>query len=311
MMFQLYLVNVQEAMTVSNFKDCETWLAADGVHFRNIVFGIHDVTLTSCTVDVFAPLRVLKDLDLENTHINRLVSAHWRGYMGVFNNSYFGKVQGLVASSFIFVLNTTIENILPHGVMVLADGLIVNSTITSVAMKGIIVRGGLRIANVTIGSLAKEAITVQDGVLVLSNVTINNSEEESILATMNGAVAMQNVTVSGKKVHWRGYITDKLGPNDASLVFVNKYVDSDHNVSDTLISSTEETVTSTSKPLSITEPTASKEENEKLPMLGISNQDIREIELTSSTWKWVGVSLSVFLVILLGCCIVLAVTLVK
>ncbi|XP_066957125.1 uncharacterized protein [Macrobrachium rosenbergii] len=308
---KLYLVDVAEATTVSNFKDCETWLVADGVHFRNIVFGVHDVTLTSCRVDIFAPLRLLKDLDLENTYIERLVSAHWTGYMGVFNNSYFGKVQGLVASSFIFVLNTTVSEILPHGVMVLADGLIVNSTIHSVAMKGIIVRGGLRIANVTIGSLAKEAITVQDGVLVLSNVTIGSSEEESILATMNGAVAMQNVTVGGKKVHWRGYIADSLLPNGASLVFMNRYVDWDKRKKNDSSSTTEQTTGMTSQSTTMTEPQPVTESNREIPLGHSEVTDSRQIYLSSSPWKWVGVSLSVFLVILLGCCIILAVTLVK
>lgn len=309
---KLILLKVTKATTVDNEKDCDTWLEAKGVQFQNITAGVHDVTLTSCTVDYLAPNRKLRDLDLEDTNVKWLAGVQWSGYTGLFNNSHLGKVEGLVASSRMVMSNTTIENILPEGIKVMTEGVITNSSIIDIASRGIIVKGMLRMRDVTIGKLAKKAIVVTEGLLLLSNVSIGSAEELSIIADMNGGVAMQNVTVGGKKVHWRGYLAESLGPDDSSLVFVNKHVDEDHKSipSIPVVIPPEEPSRSTPQSSSMTQSFA-PDDNVGSITGSSKRMDASQFDSPSSSWKWAGAGIGAFLVILIGSCIFLTVKLVK
>ncbi|XP_066957106.1 uncharacterized protein [Macrobrachium rosenbergii] len=304
---KLILMKVVTATTVDNENDCETWLEAKEVHFQNITAGVHDVTLTSCSVDFLAPNRKLRDLDLENTRVEWIAGVHWYGYTGLFNNSHLVKVEGLVASSRMVMSNTTVEKILPLGISVKTEGVIAGCTIDDISTAGITVEGMLRMKDVSIGTLAKRAIVVKDGVLFLSNVRIDSSEALSIIATSNGAVAMQNVTVAGKQVHWRGYITNSLGPDDPSLVFLNKHVSDE--VPTIPVLTQEEISKSTPQSSSMTKSLL-PDDNESLTS-ETSKINSKQIDTSSDSWKWAGISVGIFMVILLGCCVVLTVKLVK
>ncbi|XP_068214807.1 uncharacterized protein [Palaemon carinicauda] len=304
---KLILMKIATATTVDNENDCETWLEAKEVHFQNITAGVHDVTLTSCSVDFLAPNRKLRDLDLENTRVEWIAGVHWYGYTGLFNNSHLVKVEGLVASSRMVMSNTTVEKILPLGISVKTEGVIAASTINEISTAGITVEGMLRMKDVSIGSLDKRAIVVKDGVLFLSNVRIESSEALSIIATSNGAVAMQNVTVGGKQVHWRGYITSNLGPDEPSLVFLNKFVSDEVPTIPVL---TQEEITKSTPQSSSMTKSLFPEDNESLNP-GSSKINSKQIDTSSDSWKWAGISVGIFMVILLGCCVVLTVKLVK
>ncbi|KAK7065525.1 hypothetical protein SK128_008398 [Halocaridina rubra] len=308
---KLILLKVEGATTVDNEKECDTWLEAKGVHFKNITAGVHDVTLTSCVVDFLSPNRKLRDLDLEDTHVKWLAGVEWSGYTGLFNNSLLDKVEGLVASSRMIMSNTYIGQVLRRGMVVEMDGVITNSTINHVASGGIIVTGALRMKDVNISHLSKGAIIVRDGLLYLSNVSINSSEEFSITAAANGGVAMQNVTVGGKRVQWHGYLAEDLGPDDNSLMFINRYKDDK-----------KKSVSSTPAPLIPGEPGRSTPESSSMT-ISVSPDEKKSVGTTpsdkisatqidtSASWKWAGVGVGFSMALLLGCCVFLTVKVLK
>lgn len=318
---QLILTEVTNATTVENGRDCVTWLEATGVHFSNITCGVHDVTLTSCTVDLLAPDHSLRDLDLESSTVTRIIGIHWSGYTGVFNHSRLGRVEGMVADSRMIMSNSSIDTLLKDGLVIMAEASISNTTITEVLVGGITVKGKLHMQGVTISRLAKGAIVVTDGLLQLSNVKIMKANEASITASQSGGVSFQNVTVAGRMVHWRGYLADSSMISNQSLIFLNTPFIKDNERVPTLstavgksttikINSTTATITPSKLPpkassIFQTQTTASGED-----ALSSVSQDLL-VASTNTSWKWAGAGIGFFVGLLVGCCLFVAVKVIK
>ncbi|XP_069178105.1 uncharacterized protein [Procambarus clarkii] len=313
---KLILMDVVNATTVDNGRDCQTWLEATGVHFTNITSGVLDVTLTKCTVDLLSPDRTLRDVDLEDSTVAKVSGVHWTGFTGIFNNSKLGQVEGMQAGSRMIMANCTVGTLLAGGLTIEAEGIISNSTIQNVMAGGITIKKLSHIQDVTFGTLAKGAIVVTDGLLLLSNVTIEVADEASIVAHKNGGVSFNNVTVSGKAVHWLGYLADPLVPRENSLVFLNKYFN-DGNKSVSSVASTtpsKPTTTSTTSTTTSTTSTSSSslrhttKSPEIIPSLVTPDMLVASGD---SSWKWAVAGIGFFVGLLAGCCIFIAVKVVK
>ncbi|XP_071543302.1 uncharacterized protein [Panulirus ornatus] len=310
---KLILTEVINATTVENGRDCVTWLEATGVHFSNITCGVHDVTLTSCTVELLAPDHSLRDLDLESSTVTRIIGIHWSGYTGVFNHSHLGRVEGMVADSRMIMSNSSINSLMKDGLVIMAEASISNTTINEVQEGGITIKGKLHMQGVTIGTLAKGAIVVSDGLLQLSNVKIVLANEASIVAGQKGGVSFQNVTVAGKIVHWRGYLADSSTALNQSLIFLNKaFIDDNKRVPTLSLATDESTTTSTPSKLSPkassvfqTQTTASGDDT-----LSAVSQDLL-VASTNTSWKWAGAGIGFFVGLLVGCCLFVAIKVIR
>ncbi|XP_042209804.1 uncharacterized protein LOC121857743 isoform X2 [Homarus americanus] len=312
---KLILMEVTNATTVENGRDCQTWLEATGVHFTNITYGVNDVTLISCTIDLLAPDRILRDVDVESSKVAKVSGVHWAGYTGVFNNSYFGQVEGLQADSRMIMSNSSVDTFLEGGLTIMAEGIISNTTIKEVKAGGINVKGLSHMQDVTIGTLAKGAIVVTEGLLMLSNVKIEAADEASIVADINGGVSFQNVTVSGKQVHWRGYLAEPRTPLNHSLIFLNKpYSESSENVTPQPTTAPEKSTTVMSKP-NKTSPKASSmvQTQTTISAEGVISSISPDMSVasTTSSWKWAGAGIGFFLGLIAGCCIFVTVKVIK
>lgn len=325
---KLILMDVINATTVDNGRDCQTWLEATGVHFANITSGVLDVTLTSCSVDLLAPDRTLRDVDLEGSKVARISGVHWTGYTGVFNNSQLVEVGGMQADSRMIMTNSTVGTFLEGGLTIVAEGIISNSTIKQVMTDGITIKGLSHMQDVTFGTLAKGAIVVKDGLLLLSNVSIGTADEGSIVASKNGGVSFQNVTVSGKTVHWLGYLADPLSPLNHSLVLLNKhYNESKESISgETSAKPRKQATTITTTTTTSTTTTSTTALNKSPPKASsivltpttLSRDEVQSsvtpdmlVASSSSSWKWAGAGIGFFLGLLVGCCIYITVKVVQ
>ncbi|XP_066956579.1 uncharacterized protein [Macrobrachium rosenbergii] len=225
---KLSLLKVVTATTAESEKDCSTWLQAEGVHFYNITTGVIDVTLISCSVDLLSPDRILRDLDLENTRVERIANVHWSGFTGKIIGSHIVTVDGLVPSDDMEMFNTTIEKIHPPGIILKSTGNISHSTIKVVASGGIRVEGQLHMNYVSIGALAGNAIMVKtqgniinsiisdiapggivvEGLLLMKDVVIINLAEQAI-TVKGGILILSNVTINSPRED--GIVSDLNG----------------------------------------------------------------------------------------------------
>ncbi|KAG0726748.1 hypothetical protein GWK47_004203 [Chionoecetes opilio] len=156
---KIILMNIKTASTTENERDCGTWLEALGVHLTNVTSGVHDVTLKSCTVDLLAPDRRLRDVDLEGTSVERVVGVHWAGYTGVFNSSRLGEVKSMRADSRLMMSNSTVETLVAGGMFLAAEAIIVNTTFKNIHTSGMTVNGSTRMQDVTIEKLEKGVLS--------------------------------------------------------------------------------------------------------------------------------------------------------
>lgn len=311
---KIILMNVKEASTVESDRDCGTWLEAFGVHLTNVTFGVHDVTLKSCTVDLLAPDRRLRDVDLEGSSVSRVVGVHWAGYTGVFNNSRLGEVRSLRADSRLMMSNSTVEKVVTGGMFLAAEAIIAKTTFKEIQSYGITVNQSTRMQDVIIEKLDRRGINVLDGLLLLVNVRILKAEHESITAEANGGISFQNVTVEGKKVHWRGYLTTNNSSLKQSVIFLNKLFNgTEANVTEKQkTSSTTTTTTTPARP----SPQASSRVQWRTTNSGdeaISSEAPNPLEgpAPSSSWKWAGAGIGFCMGLVVGCCIFIAVKVIK
>ncbi|MPC12354.1 hypothetical protein E2C01_005042 [Portunus trituberculatus] len=300
-------MNVKTATTARNERECGTWLEALGVNLTNVTSGVHDVTLKACTVELLAPDRKLRDVDLEETTVERLVGVHWAGYTGVFNSSKLGEVRNLRADSRLMMSNSKVETLVEGGMFLGAEAIIVNTTFKEIHSGGMTVNGSTRMQDVTIEKLQKGGIKVLDGLLLLVNVNILETEEESITAETNGGISFQNVTVGGKKVHWRGYLTQS-NYSKQSVVFLNKHFNEMNNTSGTTttISTTTEHGQSSPKASSMIQwrTTSGEVKSSAVP-------EVKASPAIESSWKWAGAGIGFCMGLLVGCCIFIVVKVVK
>ncbi|XP_064111086.1 uncharacterized protein LOC135218591 isoform X2 [Macrobrachium nipponense] len=293
---KIVLANVTKATTIDSEDRCETWLEAVGVNFTNITSGVNDVSLIDCSVEIFSLDRAVRDVDLENTHVEKMIGIHWTEYEGIFNHSYLGTVEDIIVSSHMTMSVTTINQIHPRGITVLGYGVISGCNISEIAPEGIMVLGKLRIENTTVGSISRKGIVVQDGILFLSHVNFALSEELSIVATANGAVAMKNVTVAGKRIHWHGYLTDSLKKQEFSAAFLNTLSNMEPNVS--LISQASNL-------------DSSQSEISHVNVIGYSSTASEKVTSSLLSWKSAAIILAVITLLLIGCCVLLIIRLVQ
>lgn len=319
---KVILMNVKTASTTRNERECGTWLEALGVHLTNVTSGVHDVTLKACTVELLAPDRRLRDVDLEETTVERVVGVHWAGYTGVFNSSRLGEVRSLRADSRLMMSNSKVETLVAGGMFLAAEAIIVNTTFKEIHTMGMTVNGSTRMQDVTIEKLQRGGIKVLDGLLLLVNVNILETEEESITAEANGGISFQNVTVGGKKVHWRGYLT-QTNYSKQSVVFLNRHFnETNKDISGTPQSrGSTETIPETSRsrgPTSTT--TISPKASSMIQWRTTSGEaevksSVPPDALTSpaiaSSWKWAGAGIGFCMGLLVGCCILIVVKVVK
>ncbi|XP_066956362.1 uncharacterized protein [Macrobrachium rosenbergii] len=309
---KIVLANVTKATTIDSEDKCETWLEAVGVNFTNITSGVNDVSLKDCFVEMFSLDRAVRDIDLENTHVEKMVGIHWTEYEGIFNNSYLGTVEDIIVSSHMTMFVTTINQIHPRGITVLGYGVISGCNINEIAPEGIMVLGKLRIENTTVGSISRKGIVVQDGILFLSNVNFALSEELSIVATANGAVAMKNVTVAGKRIYWHGYLTDSLKKHEFSAAFLNKFSNMEPNVS--LISKGSHLGSSqseTSHAIQTESFISSMSKTAPINVNGYSSAASEQVISSLLSWKSAAIILAVITLLLIGCCALLIIRLVQ
>ncbi|XP_068214981.1 uncharacterized protein [Palaemon carinicauda] len=309
---KVVLANVTKATTVDSEDACETWLEAVGVSFDNITSGVRDIALRNCSVELFSLDRALRDVDLEDTHVEMMIGIHWTEYEGIFNNSYLGTLEDIIVSSHMKMLDTTINQIQPRGITVLGHGVISGCNINKIGPEGITVLGKLRIENTTVGNISKRGIVVQDGILFLSNVNIALSEELSIVATENGAVAMKNVSVAGKRIYWHGYIADSLKMHEYSVIFLNKFAEEDHNVSSIF---KESPFDSSHSEISQINPTvsivSSLSKTATITVDGYSSDAPAEVTSLQLSWKNATLILAAISLLLIGCCALLMIKLIK
>ncbi|XP_063841627.1 uncharacterized protein LOC135089662 isoform X2 [Scylla paramamosain] len=330
---KVILMNVKTASTTRNERECGTWLEALGVHLTNVTSGVHDVTLKACTVELLAPDRRLRDVDLEETTVERVVGVHWAGYTGVFNSSRLGEVRSLRADSRLMMSNSKVETLVAGGMFLAAEAIIVNTTFKEIHTAGMTVNGSTRMQDVTIEKLQRGGIKVLDGLLLLVNVNILETEEESITAEANGGISFQNVTVGGKKVHWRGYLT-QANYSKQSVVFLNRHFNEtkSKDTSGTPQSrGTTDTIPGTPRsrgPTTTTTTAATTTEHGRSSPKASSMIQWRttsgEAEVKSSvapdalaspaiasSWKWAGAGIGFCMGLLVGCCIFIVVKVVK
>lgn len=317
---KVILMNVKSASTTENERECGTWLEAFGVHLTNVTSGVHDVTLKACTVDLLAPDRRLRDVDLEGTSVDQVVGVHWAGYTGVFNSSRLGHVKSLRADSRLMMSNSTVETLVEGGMFLSAEAIIINTTFQEIQTGGMTVNGSTRMQDVTIEKLEKGGIKVLDGLLLLVNVRILETEEESITAAANGGISFQNVTVGGKKVHWRGYLTYS---SNQSVVFLNKHFTGSGGGPATPQPPRARITTTTTT----TAPTTTTEHGRPSPQASSRIQwrttsaeaeartsvapDALAAPAAASSWKWAGAGIGFCMGLLVGCCIFIVVKVVK
>lgn len=315
-LFQIILMNVKEASTVESDRECGTWLEAFGVHLANVTSGVHDVTLKACTVDLLAPDRRLRDVDLEETSVGHVVGVHWAGYTGVFNNSRLGEVRSLRADSRLMMSSSTVDTLVTGGMFLEAEAIIVNTTFKEIRSYGMTVNGSTRMQDVTIEKLDRRGIKVLDGLLLLVNVRILQAEQESITAEANGGISFQNVTVGGKKVHWRGYVTKNDSSLKQSVIFLNKpFNGSEATMTEAPQGTTTTSTTTTTEPKRPS-PQASSRVQSRVTDAGdeaISSEapNAFAAPAPTSSWKWAGAGIGFCMGLLVGCCIFIAIKVIK
>lgn len=304
------LVEVEKATTVEGTRDCATWLEATGVHLINVTTGVHDLTLTDCRVDLLAPDRKLRDLDLEGSSVTRVAGVAWAGYMGVVNNSHLGRVEGLRAGSRMMMSNSTVDVVVEGGLVLEAEAVIANSTIGEVKPGGITISGSARMHNVTLRRVAAGGIQVDSGLLVMVNVQVLEAEDASITAGPLGGLCFKNVTVGGQRVSWRGYLSDDN--LNHSLVLRNFTAPPDPNPIDF------SPVTSSTPPASQFPEISSQVSGQTtaaarggadgLPSI---SSDIVATSATTNSWRWAAAGIGFFSGILVASCVVFVVKVVK
>ena len=305
-------MNVKTASTTENERECGTWLEALSVHLTNVTSGVHDVTLKACTVDLLAPDRRLRDVDLEGTSVERVVGVHWAGYTGVFNSSRLGEVRNLRADSRLMMSNSRVETLVEGGMFLAAEAIIVNTTFHIIRSSGMTVNGSTRMQDVTIEKLQRGGIKVLDGLLLLVNVRILETEEESITAAINGGISFQNVTVGGRKVHWRGYLTH-TNFSEQSVVFLNKHYNNSGAARSLPLNTTTTTTTEQGRSSSPQASSRIQWRTTKVQAEARSSlaPDIVESAATTSSWKWAGAGIGFCMGLLVGCCIFIVVKVIK
>lgn len=219
--------------------------------------------------------------------------------------------------------NCVIDTLKENGLIITAEAFITNSTFKDVQPGGMTIKGTTRLVNATFNNLSKGGIFVEDGLLMLSNVRIDTAEESSIVASPSGGVSFQNVTVGDQMVHWRGYLTPDFATLNHSLVFLNK----PHLTPSAPLSPPPSTSSTTSTTTTTTHPTNNGTFPPKASSIvqtsqttskivddiskGYESPEAFEATASNSSWKWAGAGIGFFLGLLVGCCIFVAVKVIK
>ena len=200
---QMLLKNSSNIETVSDaFSTCELRLTLVRSHALSITNSLGDLNILDSTVDYISNTGNLTDIFVMNSKIGIIHSISWYKHDGTFESSHFDTISNMRVLSNLNVDNSTINIITSNGVEISSHVYMTNTTIRHVEREAFIIKSGILVLqNVTIDSVVSHSFDIEpEGTLELINVSISKGSLRFIKGS--GTIKLQNVTLEGYTLEW-------------------------------------------------------------------------------------------------------------